>query len=498
MRTLSLLLSAWWIAPAAFASVDCQAGSSAPPSQSNTCYCASTACGGCPQTSNASLSGSATDPHSVNVADFGARGDGAADDTAAIVRALAAGTVVVFPRLTYVVTGIWVPSNRTLLFDGTTIKLAAGSNAYAFTLTGATNVRFAGVLKIDGNKSAQTLPQGGGMILSAASSANCFEYVEVVNPMEYGVAISASNENTFGSLKVTDPGGAGIALNYQGAYLYLGGAADNKFYAIYGEGAAGNGVHLDSSTRNQFGLLELRSGGGKGLALGHNSTYNSFTESFLESNGDNGAFLEAGSGHNRFRLIRAQSNTGNGLECNSDYNSFESVVATGSVDGGIGGVGVYLGGSCNALSSVVAAANERDGVRVASGEGNTLSLVTVNNSQREANVSDGLRFLEGATGNVVKSVVATDTQAVKTQRYGVSNSAAATVNVVAMAYLEGNATGPYISSGNDVVEQRSGSVEVTLPQLLILAGLPAPGDCAAGCDSFLPSRPCVPVPPPTQ
>lgn len=260
MRTLSLLLSAWWIAPAAFASVDCQAGSSAPPSQSNACYCASTACGGCPQTSNASLSGSVTDPHSINVADFGARGDGAADDTAAIARALAAGTVVVFPRLTYVVTGIWVPSNRTLLFDGTTIKLAAGSNAYAFTLTGATNVRFAGVLKIDGNKSAQTLPQGGGMILSAASSANCFEYVEVVNPMEYGVAISASNDNTFGSLKVTYPGGAGIALNYQGAYLYLGGAADNKFYAIYGEGAAGNGVHLDSSTRNQFGLLQLRSG----------------------------------------------------------------------------------------------------------------------------------------------------------------------------------------------------------------------------------------------
>lgn len=472
MRTLSLLLSAWCIASTALASADCQVCSNA--------------------------DSSATDPHSVNVADFGARGDGVADDTAAIARALATGTTVRFSRLTYVVTGLSVPSNRTLIFDGTTIKLAAGSNAWTFTLTGATNVRFTGILKIDGNKSEQTLPQGGGLIVSAGSSGNCFEYVEVVNPKDYGVAISTSNENTFGSLTVTYPGSAGIGRQYQGAYLYMGGSADNKFYAIRGEGAAGNGVHLNSSIRNQFGLLRLRSAGGKGIALSNYSEYNSFTESLLESNGDNGAFLEAGSGHNRFHLIRAKSNTGNGLECNSDDNSFESVVATGSIDGGSGGAGVYIGGSRNVFRSVVTAANERDGVRIDSGEGNTLSLISVDNSQREANVSDGLRFMGGATRNAIKSIAATDTQGAKTQRYGISNSAAGTANAIAMAYLEGNAKGPIVSSGKDVVEQRSASVPVTLPQVLSLAGLPAPGECAAGCDSFLPSTYCAPVPPPAQ
>jgi hypothetical protein len=322
--------------------------------------------------------------------------------------------------------------------------------------------------------------------------------VEVVNPKDYGVAISTSNENTFGSLTVTYPGTAGIGRQYQGAYLYMGGSSDNKFYAIRGEGAAGNGVHLNSSSRNQFGLLRLRSAGGKGIALSNYSEYNSFTESLLESNGDNGAFLEAGSGQNRFRLIRAKSNTGNGLECNSDDNSFESVVATGSVDGGSGGIGVYIGGSRNVFSSVVAAANERDGVRIDSGEGNTLSLIAVDNSQREANMSDGLRFMGGATKNAVKSIAATDTQGAKTQRYGISNSTAGTANAIAMAYLEGNASGPIVSSGKDVVEQRSASVPVTLPQVLSLAGLPAPGDCAAGCDSFLPSTYCAPAPPPAQ
>jgi hypothetical protein len=147
---------------------------------------------------------------------------------------------------------------------------------------------------------------------------------------------------------------------------------------------------------------------------------------------------------------------------------------------------------------VVTAANERDGVRIDSGEGNTLSLIAVDNSQREANVSDGLRFMGGATNNAVKSVAATDTQSAKTQRYGISNSAAGTANAIAMAYLEGNASGPIVSSGKDVVEQRSASVPVTLAQVLSLAGLPAPGDCAAGCDSFLPSAYCAPAPPPAQ
>lgn len=464
MKTLSLLLSACWIASAALAGVDCPV------------------CSG------------ATDSHSVNVADFGATGNGVADDTAAIARALATGTTVRFARLTYVVTGLLVPSNRTLVFDGTTIKLAAGSNAWVFTLNSATNVRFTGVLKIDGNKSEQTLPQGGGLILSAGSSGNCFEYLEVVNPMDYGVAISTSDGNTFGSLTVTNPGGAGIGRQYQGAYLYMGGSADNKFFAIRGEGASGNGVHLNTSSRNQFGSLWLRSGGGKGLAIAYNSEYNSFAESYLESNGDNGVFLEGSAGHNRFRQLRAKNNTGNGLECNSDDNSFESVVATGSIDGGSGGTGVYIGGSRNAFSSVVTAANERDGVRIDSGEGNTLSLITVDNSQREANMSDGLRFMGGATGNAVKSIAATDTQGVKTQRYGISNSAAGTANLISLAYLEGNASGPMVSSGKDVVEQRSASVPATLPQVLSLAGVSAPGSCAAGCDTFLSVTAC-PAPP---
>jgi len=459
MRILSLLLSAWWIASGAFAGAE---------------------------------------PHTVHVAGFGARGDGVADDTTAIARALATGATVRFARLTYVVTGLTVPSNRTLIFDGTTIKLAAGSNAWVFSLNGATGVRFTGVLKIDGNKSEQTLPQGGGMILSAASSGNYFESVEVANPMNYGVAISTSHENTFDSLTVTYPGGAGIVRQYEGAYLYMGGSFDNKVYAIRGEGASGNGVHLNSSSRNQFGSLRLRSSGGKGLALVDHSEYNSFTESYLESNGDNGAFLEASSGHNRFRLIRATSNIGNGLECNSDDNSFESVVATGSVDRGSGGAGVYIGGSRNVFRSVVACANERDGVRIDSGEGNTLSLIAVNNSQRDANMSDGLRFMGGATRNVVQSIAATDTQAAKTQRYGISNSAVGTANAISMAYLEGNARGPIVSSGKDVVEQRSASVPMTLPQILSLAGLPAPDDCAAGCDSFLPSAPTAAEPPPAH
>lgn len=430
--------------------------------------------------------GADSDAIPVSVQDFGARGDGTSDDTAAIQNAIAAGSVVLFPRATYVVSGLTVPSDRTLRFDGTTIRLAAGSNANAFTLNGASNVRFAGTLRIDGHKAAQTLPQGGGLLLAGGSSGNHFESVEVVNPMDYGLAVSRSSGNTFESLRVTAPGGRGVRTNYQGTYLFLGGADNNTFNAIYGEGAAGDGIHLAVSTRNCFGLVQLQSGGKKGIALVMGSTYNTFTASFLESNGDNGAFLEGGSDHNRFTRVYARNNTGNGVECNSDYNVMNSITTTGSIDGGSGGFGVYVGGSCNLFSSIVSAANERDGVRLATGGRNVLSVVALDNSQKQPHVSDGVRFADGATDNILQSVIATDTQAVKTQRYELSNSTAATRNIVLTAYLWGNAAGRYISSGNDLVAQPDAPLSMALPGLLSFF--------SSGSESVLLNSSCSPAP----
>ena len=115
---------------------------------------------------------------SVSVKDFGAKGDGTTDDTAAIKLALTYGTgkVILFPSGVYIVDGslLELKSETTIIGYGATLKLKAGTYAttqyFLGTATGITydaaisrfkNITILGI-EIDGNISNVTLTGSAG------------------------------------------------------------------------------------------------------------------------------------------------------------------------------------------------------------------------------------------------------------------------------------------------------------------------------------------------
>ena len=77
----------------------------------------------------------------ANVLDYGAKGDGTTNDTAAIQAALDANSCVAFPTGTYLVTSILIDSFKTIYFNGSQIK--ASSNSFnPVVLTGRYNSIF--------------------------------------------------------------------------------------------------------------------------------------------------------------------------------------------------------------------------------------------------------------------------------------------------------------------------------------------------------------------
>jgi hypothetical protein len=116
----------------------------------------------------------------VSVKDFGAVGNGIADDTAAIQTALtqSAGKTVFFPAGTYNISDlIFVGSNTTIMGYGATLFCTAasdvGTGLYitdATYLVGVENVSVYG-LKIDGNRASRT-PPGTGALFYISSGKN--------------------------------------------------------------------------------------------------------------------------------------------------------------------------------------------------------------------------------------------------------------------------------------------------------------------------------------
>lgn len=87
----------------------------------------------------------------VSVKDKGAVGDGVADDTNAILAAIAAADVVVFPAGVYMSSNITVNKNITLLSEGATIKRISTDTANSLVRFLGAKARTRGI-KFDGNR----------------------------------------------------------------------------------------------------------------------------------------------------------------------------------------------------------------------------------------------------------------------------------------------------------------------------------------------------------
>jgi polygalacturonase len=112
---------------------------------------------------------------SVSVKDFGAVGDGVADDTAAIQAAIDAvsGGTVFFPFGTYYITGtVNVDSNCILDFDQSQIN--TNYNGILFSLIGADGARKENVVFRNGRFTATTIGTGGQQAIQAMWANNVF------------------------------------------------------------------------------------------------------------------------------------------------------------------------------------------------------------------------------------------------------------------------------------------------------------------------------------
>ena len=136
----------------------------------------------------------------VCVKDFGAVGNGVADDTNAIHAALAAAKQVLFPSGTYLVMGITIPSSSKSLVGETgsrpTLLLKSGANAHVIYGDAVDDVELHNLI-IDGNKTNQTVGTNNnwrGIYFYGACHRLRFDNVVVQNVVDHGIFLSDAGD----------------------------------------------------------------------------------------------------------------------------------------------------------------------------------------------------------------------------------------------------------------------------------------------------------------
>ena len=136
--------------------------------------------------------------------DHGATGNGTTNDTAALQAAInaavAAKRTLYLPAGTYVSGALTVPGSLTMIGEGTAstiLRVAAGTNAYLLTYSGAgndTRCTFS-AFTIDGNGSNQT---AGGGINAIGAVEHVFDKLRFINCHTYGLRIAGFANGDFG------------------------------------------------------------------------------------------------------------------------------------------------------------------------------------------------------------------------------------------------------------------------------------------------------------
>jgi ribosomal protein L11 len=131
----------------------------------------------------------------INVKDFGAVGDGVADDTADIQAALAVGVPVEFPAGTYIVSTLTPPTGAVLFgHGGATIKRKTGTTSHLINISSKQNVTISD-LTIDGNRAA-VVGSVAGIILQTSAGIT-LRNLRVINSPWNGVDIRTGTNDTY-------------------------------------------------------------------------------------------------------------------------------------------------------------------------------------------------------------------------------------------------------------------------------------------------------------
>jgi len=237
----------------------------------------------------------------LSVQDFGAVGDGVADDFAAIQSALnaaiAGGKSLIFPPGTYLHSGVINFASQGLRVAGSGLVRLKYTGTEPFGVAVASDSSFTfdvwiSNLLIEANNNTY------GFYLK--NSAHCvFKDIRIINSSEYGAYLEGTVLDTWENLSVSinKPPYPGQTVTMPKYGLYLNGstlavqATANTFINPIIEGVTEVGIFLEDGAANTFvgGTSEGNSGtggtfDGVGIYIGANSPANTFNNTFCEAN----------------------------------------------------------------------------------------------------------------------------------------------------------------------------------------------------------------------
>ena len=197
----------------------------------------------------------------VSVKDFGAVGDGVADDTAAIQAAINTGSSIVFPGGTYKCSGLTQSTNGQRFYASEKVILQKNANSVIFTSSGS-EVELNG-LQFWGDASSPTYTGD-----NVNASGNNFRMINCGSRWAYGRAVKATGGHTqiIGTCDVyqtanTTASGYDIEIGVSGtATLY------HQLVGIYTSQSTGGIKAIDTGSMSivggQFGKLHIAAGTG--------------------------------------------------------------------------------------------------------------------------------------------------------------------------------------------------------------------------------------------
>lgn len=153
----------------------------------------------------------------INVRQFGAKGDGTTDDTAAIQAAIDAEKTIYIPTGTYIVDHLLVNTQGTLIQGASALtsvlKLKDGANDYVIEF--ATSNWQMHFIKVDGNRSNNT---SGGNIYINNCYWNTLSNVDVREASDNAWILVNSNNNTFNNCQVHNCDAIGFLIDATSEY----------------------------------------------------------------------------------------------------------------------------------------------------------------------------------------------------------------------------------------------------------------------------------------
>lgn len=283
-------------------------------------------------------------PAWLNVKDFGAQGDGVADDTVAIQTAAAAlpatGGVLFFPSGTYLTTGLvftdvrvdlvgsgaggeaGIPSNG---FDGASIiKSVSNASIIKYTMAtrsaGALHGRWSMVrdLCVLGNSTGSS--QHG---LQIDNRGVHVRNVSIAYCGGNGIQLTDSVNSVFVSVFSTRNVGHGIYQDDSSTTAGGGSVNYNKFFGCAAGNNGGCGVRIVFGTGFTSYGMDISSNTSHGIDLGQSGTRPAYGCRFYatwdEANGGDCVVFEAGSRHNFVEFIRYSSGAPNDAGTANSY-----------------------------------------------------------------------------------------------------------------------------------------------------------------------------------